>query len=698
MRYETEAWVAPDNNKVIVTEVGNEIIVRGLGGHIMKKGIWDIFQTSRFPKYMFSHLAWESFKLYKFFALEVYYILDEIINDESGETLYFPRRTGREVLKQLLENTWLKNTVAPFKSRLNYKNLSTMKKTPFPYQKEFMDKYDEMTWRLGLKGWLANMAAGSGKTLTSLMLAECLGAEKVIIVSPLNAVQRVWVTTVKEEFVKPQKYWCAGDSTPPTGDTKYYIMNYEAMSKAMMWMKGLSKFKVMVILDECHNLNTLDTKRTNEFSDLCKITRSENIVYLSGTPVKSSNKEFIPMFRVIDPLFTKGVEANFTKAYLSGNPVAMRVMRHRLDSMSFRVEKKEMKLAPPEIYTEIVKVPDPDKYKLETVALEMKEYIIERRKYYAERRPSDKAFYDKCVYEAEKAAGSDVEAQDAHKTYTRYVAAIMKVNGYMTLIEELKYCNHYEKKVIVPLLEKIDADRFMDARTLIKYPALKIVGECLGLVLTRIRIECYVDMAKHIKYEKIYEMAEKKTVVFSSYISVCDVMCEKLVSDGFTPARVYGSYTKDRDATVGRFEVDPKIDPVVATYQSLSTAVPLVMADTMVIIDVPFRDYILQQAISRIHRVGATTQTKVVYLTIDTKGEPNLASRNLDIMSWAAKQVEIMTGVENPFDLKNSDELGGEGAVGEISNEMYSGHSGGGVTPGLVSEVKTSSSNIWGRW
>jgi hypothetical protein len=57
-----------------------------------------------------------------------------------------------------------------------------------------------------------------------------------------------------------------------------------------------------------------------------------------------------------------------------------------------------------------------------------------------------------------------------------------------------------------------------------------------------------------------------------------------------------------------------------------------------------------------------------------------------------------MTGVENPFDLKNSDELGGEGVVGEISNEMYSGHSSGGLTPGLLPEVKTSSSNIWGRW
>ena len=69
------------------------------------------------------------------------------------------------------------------------------------------------------------------------------------------------------------------------------------------------------------------------------------------------------------------------------------------------------------------------------------------------------------------------------------------------------------------------------------------------------------------------------------------------------------------------------------------------MADTMVIINPPFRQYIMDQAIARIHRLGADTQTRIYHMNLVTGEEPNICSRTIDIMKWSKEQVDYITGV-----------------------------------------------------
>ena len=59
---------------------------------------------------------------------------------------------------------------------------------------------------------------------------------------------------------------------------------------------------------------------------------------------------------------------------------------------------------------------------------------------------------------------------------------------------------------------------------------------------------------------------------------------------------------------------------MIATYKSLSTAVPMTMADVMIMVDTPFRDYIFQQTIARINRLGTTTQTYVYIAKLISAG------------------------------------------------------------------------------
>ena len=77
----------------------------------------------------------------------------------------------------------------------------------------------------------------------------------------------------------------------------------------------------------------------------------------------------------------------------------------------------------------------------------------------------------------------------------------------------------------------------------------------------------------------------------------------------------------------------------------------MTMADVMVMIDTPFRDYVLQQTIARINRLGTTTQTYVYIAALDTGNEPNLSSRTIDILRWSQSQIEAITGVKSPFEI-----------------------------------------------
>jgi hypothetical protein len=191
---------------------------------------------------------------------------------------------------------------------------------------------------------------------------------------------------------------------------------------------------------------------------------------------------------------------------------------------------------------------------------------------------------------------------------------------------------------------------FKEAKTLVKYRSLKIQGECLGRILGRIRIDCHIDMVKHIDFKTIIDEAEKKTVIFSSYIEVCEETLKSLEKDKRKPAKVYGQYTKQLSQTVNTFMTVDDVNPFIATYASLSTAVPLIVANTMILINSPFRAYIQEQAISRIHRLGADTAIFVYECSLDTGDNPNISTRGIDILKWSQDMVKAITGTDSIFE------------------------------------------------
>lgn len=215
----------------------------------------------------------------------------------------------------------------------------------------------------------------------------------------------------------------------------------------------------------------------------------------------------------------------------------------------------------------------------------------------------------------------------------------------------------------MPSLNSKDKAIFKDVKSVYKYVALKIQGEALGKILGQERTACNLSIVEHIDNGRIYSekggyngedwtledifaSAKSKTVMFTDFIEVLKYTDEMLKKRGYHPEAVYGDTNKDLVNIIARAEKDPEVDPIVATYKSLSTAVPLIFASACVLLNVPYRDYIYQQTVARVDRLGQTKPVSVFMYQLDTGDVPNISTRSHEIMAWSKAMVDELLGIK----------------------------------------------------
>ena len=643
---------------VTVEEKNGEIIVEGVSSRYMESDLQRIWKTSRIGNNLFTSRGRYGFSFPSFFALEVRYVLQEMLALERR--LDISRRTASKIVAELNKNTWLKDTLDETKHCLDFSKLNKLLMQPLDYQMRFLEYYDKLVPQYGLSGIILSAAAGSGKTFTTIALAECLNADYVVVVCPKNAVDIVWRNTITSIFKAPVTQWDSLKKLPYKGE-KYLVTHYEYMSELMPQLKSV-RGNVVIILDESHNANEITSARTQNFIKLCQTVESKNVIWASGTSIKALGYESIPIFKTIDPRFTDASIDKFKKMFGKEAKKSLDILAHRIDIMSFKVEKSELKLNKPIIQTIKVTTPDSENFTLDKVKEEMASFITNRVDYYARSRAEHERKYKDCLKIFESSKEFRKHALDYDK-YKHYVSIIASTTAYDTVVEEMKFCNQFEKNVILPIMPSHLVAEFKDVKSVIKYTPLKIRGECLGRVLGKRRAECIVSIAKYLDYAKYIEATEKKTVVFTSYVEALEQAAQTLVERDYSPVVVYGKTNNELASIVKTFGGDETINPLIATFQSLSTAVPLTMADNMIMLNTPFRDYVYQQAISRIHRLGATTQVNVWIIALDTGEKPNLSTRNVDILQWSQNQVEMIMKIKNPFPVDPAATLGLESFI-----------------------------------
>lgn len=658
---------------VQVEERRGVITVKGLPQRQFNLGLERYFQTKRIQRHMFIRLKRQELSFPSFFAVEFDYMLTTLMRHSSRAVAY---RVLEQIRTLLYRNTWLANTLKEHESRLNPRRLKRLKKRPLDHQQEFFDFYDHNTQRYSVNGYLLAAPPGAGKTLTGLMLFEQLEHDRLIVVCPNNAIDRVWKNTLENEYRQdPGHYELSNRQRNFGTKARIYVVHFEALDKILEVAESFSDEKVMIILDESHYFNEPTSQRTQKFLKLVETTKAEDVLWASGTPIKALGKEMIPLLRSIDPRFNDNVEERFKAIFGLEAARAIEILSHRLGIVTYKVAKEKVVSGEPRHDTLWVGFGGAEQYTLEALAQEMSSFVEQRLYYYQEHLEEYRANYNRCLRIFEKAhEPMDRSLQQRYQQYKSQVRQLERTRNYREHKETIQQTNAFENEYILPVLEGRDKHIFRDAKSVIKYVELKIQGEALGMVLTRRRIDAHLDMIPHTPWETIIETAEKKTVIFTSFVEVLEQIQAHLRDKGYRPEVVYGQTNKELEGTIRQFEAKSSANPLIATYQSLSTAVPLTMANTVILFNQPFREYIREQAVSRLYRIGQDREVFVYSVLLDTGGAENISTRARDIVDWSKKQVDELLDINTDNEQQIAqffDEQNYTGRIGDWRQMVY---------------------------
>lgn len=626
----------------------DQVHLVGLSKLALEHDIQKQWRTTVITNNMFNRSNNSTVSFDKFWALEMTYILGTFYNQDKGGRV--PKRTIKKLGELIEENTWVGKTRGMDPKAVNLKSLDNISiYKPMDYQIDFINHYIKAVPAFNLKGYMLDSAAGSGKTLTQLFLAHALNPEgrKVFIV-PKNSVEEVWSDTIEVKWNDDgAKVWHSLSNEPLTLDYKYYIFHYEQLNRAYDFIKNNQReFKDTYLgLDESHNFNVIGSNRTQAFLDLAGLDCITNVIWASGTPISKLGSECIPFIKSIDPLFTDKVEKSFRKIYGSDAKRGLDILRHRIGHLKYHIASIESVDVETEIIPYNVTFDDANKFTMEAITSELKKFMLERTAYYETNRESYVKMYELGLKMFKQSSDYQKDPK-AFDRYTAYVKILSK--GYDAKVhkEEAQYCNYYEAKVIMPTLPSNAKNNFKSAKSVVKYLRLKVLGETLGL-LSKYRSTCFSAMIPHMNLPELIDGAKKKTIIFTSYVDVVKDIGDQLLEQGYQPLLVYGETNVNLSAIVKKFYNDPDANPLIATFQSLSTAVPLTVANRVIMTNQPFRDRIKTQAIARAARKGQDMNVDVFDILLDTGEKENISTRNKDILEWSAEMVEAIMGTDN---------------------------------------------------
>lgn len=660
-------------NQIIVEGINLKLVYRDFEKYIGSKMLYNILDKSS---------RWEM-KFQKFYLPDMYHVVLELLNNDKFKRRIVSR-SKLQKLKELFETIPLvqnikliqntKDEDIPVVNKSILKNIFVPGFKLFEHQDKFIDNCLFKSKLMDLRGYLLDAGPGLGKTINSIALMELLGADKIIVVCPKKAVIDVWEETINRIYSKPQTYNLSIDSVKGgkvklanfSLDSKFMVCHFEALDKLVASLRNIPSGRYVTILDECHGLNSYKSQRSTLFRELNKIVNPYFCLWMSGTPLKALGSETMTMFETIDKLFTPSVVKSFTSVFGISGVYAASVMANRLQLVKATI-KAQGSGVEQFTYQSKVALPDAWKYTLTTIREEMKKYIRERTAFYNEFRDEYIEEYFEGIEEFKANLGSNFDTK-MQIALDEYLAKTKELhNGYNPTSPVHKQyiidCNYFEDKVIIPILSNKTKKIFRKAKSVYKYVELTIIGETLGNVIGRKRTECnkaiVEAMAKSFtvvneESKETYETnlsevirdAEAKTLIFTDYVDVLKRCNEILTEEGFHPITIFGETTTTIGLSnqVKQFKENSKINPLITTFKTLSEAVPLTEANTVIFLNLPFRSGTYDQAVKRANRIGQTKDVHLYEVTLDTGGEENISTRNLDILKWSEEQVSILMG------------------------------------------------------
>ena len=470
-------------------------------------------------------------KFHKYFALEMYFMFDRLYTIVKRSMYY-------EASKLLMEEP----NVAKYFTELlplpeSVTNVLDSLAVPlFPFQRQFMESYYNARNKLGLHGYILAFEAGLGKTFTAIAAVYAFKLWPAIITAP-RATLDGWKKSIVEMIkdCKPEEVKISYEYNPNKDKVpwKFFVCNFERLDQALDYSKYAVSKPNAVLIDECHNFRYMDTRRVQSLLNLKKQLDIENVIAISGTPIKALASELIPVIKLLDPEFDDYAENIFRRIYSRStyDPISGSSINKRLSLMLERRKQEEsIKLPPLEKYSVIVKLKNPKPYIIEQVKEDVWKYVEEHTKeYQQEVQPN----YQKVL----SILDSDIITSNVdHEELFKYKDAVkMKMENPLDnkSLEQQSFIKHFEIDVIRNISRDIYKELLVARRNCTVYTKI-LLGKAMGIYFTRNKINLICDMVKENVDEiaKIIREGEMKTIIFSTFIEPLTSVKESLESIG----------------------------------------------------------------------------------------------------------------------------------------------------------------------
>lgn len=496
-------------------------------------------------------------------------------------------------------------------------------------------------------------------TYTSLVWSRMISKNKTIILVPKNLINDPWLDHLTPEgnrycFKTPPKVWVStGNENPLTSNAEFFIFYKEQMRNSDY--KGISFDRILstlskngneplkFIVDESHNYNEISSQQTQGMVRLGSNPNVSDVLCMSGTPLKAQGKETYPLFCMIDKYFDSKIRPSFLQMYSRDNYFLNEMLSHRLGRIKFTINAIAGMGTPPEPEVIKLKFEGIEKFTLKSIRAQMAAYIQERILFYKANMPNYLIDFRGYLNSYEDSISEDKQALAELAKY-RNIVDYFRKNGYnnFTDSDKSKYCKYVEGQIELNLKGE-DLKYFRHIKSAVKYLNLKIRGEALGNILGKARIEAIVESINHLNLAQFVKSGIKKTLIYSTYIEAINYAYDNLKTNGCSPLKLHSGEKNNIDSVVKSFDTS-KYDCLVTSFDTLSEGYPLLMANQIILLNTPWREYILRQTLARVWRKGQDVQCFFWLVDLDTGTEENITTRSLDIMNYFKEQVEQLLG------------------------------------------------------
>lgn len=576
---------------MIITKQNNFYILSGLNiDNVVAEA--ENNQNTKFTyfKYAIDILDDDKIKIHQFFIFELYVLLKYAHMYDDAIYLY-----SNTHLKSIGQNT----------HNLTRKDISNIiKYEPKSYQEVFIKNYPILKSKLDLRGYYLAFDTGLGKTFTAFYTSFAYG-NRLIVISP-KSLKINWKNEILTFSNFTEDDICVFPEDDYTNQ-KVLLTNYEQVAN----IPHVFDKNTFIVLDEAQIVRYADRVKITNLYNFIKANNIDNVLILSGTPIKGKYGELSGAFLLLDKYFDEDAIPYFYKAYNKASAIGSLLLKHRLSLTMLRLTKekvgKVINLPPKNIVIEPVYLDNIDNYLI--TKDKILKYILE------------------C---------SDINIEFIEKT--KHVLPndlVNRLQNKSLTVDDLKTLKKLKEKTGIDFLIRNNS--------------------CIAKSLVNFYITTFRQMIINIYKNKLNWLKklfkqEKKILVFTMYVDIAEELV-KLFKEYITDNVfiIHGQTPLDERANaIKKFKEEDTI--LVATYGALGYGVTLTEGRIVVYADLPYREADLKQAVDRVYRIGQTREVYVYYLKL--AGDNTLQDKREKIIEKYAQNVKELIDTDFEYILE----------------------------------------------